>query len=296
MLQFGSAADAWRPNDYIRQTLLELRRDFRSCIPGSLPLFPLRIEKVDPSAVPWDKLRIDSPGLFHELWIGNQPVRATYLGVTLHGVYGLYGPSKSVLPQLLNDFFFTPAIKVLRCLRDSSHPCVDKDTQYWHCGTMWLQLVFDYMRYYSPGSTQCAAALQMPDGTVVLGDSLSMLLDFGSLLPHRRPCLTPEAEAAGISFAFDRVMFELLTRDVMLASADTIDRILWAAEAKSVDDTDFRPAQWFTQNTRVKPATLRQAARPDRISKRVRSMVIDGVKCYSLLDARRWWPHDMSKA
>ncbi len=60
----------------------------------------------------------------------------------------------------------------------------------------------------------------------------------------------------------------------------------------SEEDGEYRPASWFGK---VLAARLRQAARPDRKTKRVRSRVIDGVKCYSVNDARRWWPEDMPK-
>lgn len=61
-------------------------------------------------------------------------------------------------------------------------------------------------------------------------------------------------------------------------------------------DEDFETGQWFTLNTEIPTARLRQAARPDRKTKRVRKRTIDGVECYSVSDARRWWPTDMTKA
>ena len=67
---------------------------------------------------------------------------------------------------------------------------------------------------------------------------------------------------------------------------------------QSNNNDDFQSGQWFTLNTKIPPARLRAAAAvgPKRKGKRVRSKVIDGVKCYSLSDARRWWPTDMKKA
>ncbi|MDZ4686821.1 MAG: hypothetical protein SH850_17245 [Planctomycetaceae bacterium] len=52
-------------------------------------------------------------------------------------------------------------------------------------------------------------------------------------------------------------------------------------------DADYRPATWFKKGL---AARLRMAARIDRKSKHVRTRTIDGVRCYSVADARRWWP------
>lgn len=57
---------------------------------------------------------------------------------------------------------------------------------------------------------------------------------------------------------------------------------------------DYKSAQWFKHNTSVPPERLRQAAR--RRTKRVRTKRIDGVVCYSVDDARRWWSSDMLEA
>jgi hypothetical protein len=40
---------------------------------------------------------------------------------------------------------------------------------------------------------------------------------------------------------------------------------------------------------------LRMAAGKDRKTKRVRTQLIDGVVCYSVVDARRWWSEDVPK-
>lgn len=61
----------------------------------------------------------------------------------------------------------------------------------------------------------------------------------------------------------------------------------WAA------DEQYKSAHWFTLNTKIPSSRLRMAA--GRKGKRVRTEVIDGVVCYSLADAQRWWPEDMSK-
>lgn len=64
------------------------------------------------------------------------------------------------------------------------------------------------------------------------------------------------------------------------------------------DDAEdgFQSGQWFTLNTKIPTARLRQAAAPGRKNKRVRKRTIDGVECYSVFDARQWWPNDMTKA
>lgn len=59
------------------------------------------------------------------------------------------------------------------------------------------------------------------------------------------------------------------------------------------DDGDYQPGAWFGKSI---TARLRQAAQPGRKTKRVRSRMIDGVKCYHVGDARRWWPDDVPKA
>ena len=58
---------------------------------------------------------------------------------------------------------------------------------------------------------------------------------------------------------------------------------------------DFQSGQWFSLNTSIPLARLRQAARPKRKTKRVRKKKIDGVVCYFVSDAQRWWPTEMIK-
>ncbi|TVQ62521.1 MAG: hypothetical protein EA378_04095 [Phycisphaerales bacterium] len=53
------------------------------------------------------------------------------------------------------------------------------------------------------------------------------------------------------------------------------------------DNGEYRPATYFNKGMADK---LRQAASPKRKTKRVRTQVIDGVVCYYVPDARRWWP------
>jgi len=56
---------------------------------------------------------------------------------------------------------------------------------------------------------------------------------------------------------------------------------------------DFHTAQWFSTETKIPSSRLRHAAGRRRKTKRVRAQDIDGVICYSVDDARLWWPQDM---
>jgi hypothetical protein len=58
-------------------------------------------------------------------------------------------------------------------------------------------------------------------------------------------------------------------------------------------DHDFKSGSWFAVHTAVPLSRLRHAASPKRKSKRVRKKTIDGVECYSVSDAQRWWPENM---
>ena len=58
-------------------------------------------------------------------------------------------------------------------------------------------------------------------------------------------------------------------------------------------DGGFRPACWFPPNMQSR---LRKAAAPDRKTKKVRRCFVDGVACYCVDDARKWWPDDMNRA
>ena len=55
-------------------------------------------------------------------------------------------------------------------------------------------------------------------------------------------------------------------------------------------DDPFRSPEWFGAKLANR---LRKAAAPDRKTKRVRSVKHDGVKLYSVNDARKWWPNDV---
>jgi hypothetical protein len=65
-----------------------------------------------------------------------------------------------------------------------------------------------------------------------------------------------------------------------------------ALQQEAVDAGAFRPAAWFGKPMAPR---LRQAASRKRKSKRVATRTIDGVVCYSVADARRWWPTDVPK-
>jgi hypothetical protein len=81
---------------------------------------------------------------------------------------------------------------------------------------------------------------------------------------------------------------ELLARlEAVAAAADpgAVDRV-------GARDDDYRPASWFQKGMAPR---LRMAAGKDRKTKRVRTQLIDGVVCYSVVDARRWWSEDVPK-
>ena len=61
-----------------------------------------------------------------------------------------------------------------------------------------------------------------------------------------------------------------------------------AAPASLADP--YRPATWFPKGM---AARLRMAAHKSRKSKRVATRVFDGVVCYRVADARRWWPSEV---
>jgi hypothetical protein len=60
----------------------------------------------------------------------------------------------------------------------------------------------------------------------------------------------------------------------------------------SESDGEYRPATWFPKGMADR---LRQAASKKRKTKRVSTRTVDGVVCYSVADARRWWPDDVPK-
>ncbi len=57
-------------------------------------------------------------------------------------------------------------------------------------------------------------------------------------------------------------------------------------------EPDYRPATWFPKGM---AARLRMAAGKQRKSKRVATRIIDGVKCYRVADARRWWANEVPR-
>lgn len=58
------------------------------------------------------------------------------------------------------------------------------------------------------------------------------------------------------------------------------------------NEGEYRPATWFPKGMADR---LRQAASKKRKTKRVAARTIDGVVCYSVADARRWWPSNVPK-
>lgn len=96
---------------------------------------------------------------------------------------------------------------------------------------------------------------------------------------------------------------ELVLREIdnaAEASAELLERRAKAAagDAKppalpGSDDDEYRPATWFPKGMAPR---LRMAASKKRKTKRVATRTADGVVCYSVADARRWWPKDVPKS
>lgn len=79
-----------------------------------------------------------------------------------------------------------------------------------------------------------------------------------------------------------------------MAHAYIAVRALWEHERTpgSGDADGYRSASWFGKKMAPR---LRMAARKDRKTKRVDKRTINGVECYSVADARQWWPADVPK-
>ncbi len=65
--------------------------------------------------------------------------------------------------------------------------------------------------------------------------------------------------------------------------------------ADLVTELTFKPAGWWLSSTDVPISRLQKASESKRQSKRVRSKVIDGAKCYCVEDGHRCWPSEMEK-
>jgi len=72
---------------------------------------------------------------------------------------------------------------------------------------------------------------------------------------------------------------------------DTESRDGFHTESDNMDN--FYPIGWFKENTIIPPSRLRQAAKPDRKKKQVRSKNVSGSVVYSLKDVEEHWPHDI---
>ena len=78
----------------------------------------------------------------------------------------------------------------------------------------------------------------------------------------------------------------------VLASAAKLMRMKkpLAQESKAING-EYRPAATFSPKCMA--SRLRKAAAKSRKIKQVDTRTIDGVVCYSVEDARRWWPRDV---
>jgi hypothetical protein len=99
---------------------------------------------------------------------------------------------------------------------------------------------------------------------------------------------TPE-ELRKIQYAREQWRETIVDWNLRVAAVQKLIDYLGGVDATDTGD-EYRPATWFRKGM---AARLRMAARPTRKTKRVRTKTIDGVVCYSVADARMWWPHDV---
>lgn len=84
-------------------------------------------------------------------------------------------------------------------------------------------------------------------------------------------------------------VLDLLDGAVTVAEVDRRKTKTDSNSKDAPDDGEYWPAARFPKGMADR---LRQAASPKRKTKRVATRIIDGVVCYSVSDARRWWGHD----
>ncbi|MFZ2874572.1 MAG: hypothetical protein WAZ94_08825 [Phycisphaerales bacterium] len=117
--------------------------------------------------------------------------------------------------------------------------------------------------------------------------------------PTRTPTVSPElldrlqrAAAAMDPGAIDRAAERAAEKMARVFDGDAKSASNGHRRKLAKDDGQFRPATWFPKGMADR---LRQAASKKRKTKRVATRTIDGVVCYSVADARRWWPSDVPK-
>lgn len=89
-----------------------------------------------------------------------------------------------------------------------------------------------------------------------------------------------------------RLRADTLAQSNVAAAIESVGPANGAMEFKPppAANGDYRPATWFPKGM---AARLRMAAGRKRKTKRVKSLIVDGVVCYSVADARRWWPGEV---
>lgn len=87
---------------------------------------------------------------------------------------------------------------------------------------------------------------------------------------------------------------EMADAEQRLEHMAEVMKVLPVKHSKSNSD-EYRSAQWFTINTNIPVARLRQATSTKRKAKHVKTKQIDGVICYSVEDVKQWWPQDITK-
>jgi hypothetical protein len=114
--------------------------------------------------------------------------------------------------------------------------------------------------------------------------TVSMTSELVDLLQRTAAAVDNEAIDRAAERAMEKMARVFYGNDVKSGSNGT--------PRKSVkeDDCAYRPATWFPKGM---AARLRMAAQKKRKTKRVATRMIDGVVCYLVTDARRWWPKDV---
>lgn len=85
------------------------------------------------------------------------------------------------------------------------------------------------------------------------------------------------------------------TRDAWMPLVEQAVGILSTLDAPPEDNDDFKPGEWFSENTRIPTSRLRQAATENRQTKRVKKRGKGRGVRYSVTDAKAHWPQHIEK-
>lgn len=217
----------WQPNNQTRQELLELRRDFREGWPDGLKVSALRISGMPAKAVHWQKLQ---SALVTTLWSRSEKVVATAMGELEGCTYALIGPAKTGDAVLINERYCSPAMEILWQLGKSGFPSINTNRRTWNRGAEWLRIVFGLLEEHESGAIDSAHLIEDSNGLIQLVTSTNLQFTLESSLPGARPELTDEAKEEGFNVTLEYEHVEVLSRDILRASADAIQWILREAD------------------------------------------------------------------